>query len=122
MQRILLVGLVLAGCAPDYAGLEVEIESDLSGDGRVSDAQIQLTLGSAVMIRARPRSANHLTFDEPNEAELRPVHDDLMRVYPAEEDWRWILVARGEGKTCLEVVVSGIREDCIDTRVVGQGI
>ena len=119
MRRYLLAGLLI-GCAPDYAGLEVDVESDLSGEGRVSDGEIQLTLGNAVLIRARPRSANHLAFDEPNEAELRTVHDDVLRVYPTEQDWRWILVARGEGRTCLEVVIAGIPQDCIESRVVGQ--
>jgi hypothetical protein len=120
LRAWLLPALLASACGPDYAGLEIEIEADLSGGGVVTDDGIELALGSAVTIRARPRSRNHAAFDEPNEAELRSSHDGVMRVYATEESWRWILTARDEGQACLEVVLDGIVEDCIETRVVGQ--
>ena len=117
--RACLVTVLLVGtaCSTDYAGLEIVADDEL-GPGTVVDLRrVQIPEGRAIRVHARPRSSTARTFDDPEELLLRAENPDILRVFSDPEDWRWVLVGRATGPTCIEVVLGGVVEDCIVARV-----
>lgn len=123
MMRVLAaVGLLTAvattGCSSQYADLEVRIEGAAPDGSVVRHDQVRLEEGVALRVHARPRSASPQEYEEPDAVELRGLDAEILQAFrDAEEDWRWVLVARGAGETCLEVIVEGVVEDCIPAKV-----
>lgn len=121
MKRWALFVVALAvGCAPDYGGLAVEIEGvSLAGD-YVDARRVNLVVGHVVRIHARPRSLTSKSYENPDRFELAPANPDILRTYRDAEDWRWVLVARATGTTCVEVRIDGREEECIEVSIQAE--
>lgn len=112
-----VVALMLTACAPDYGGLAIEIEGVALAGDHVESRQINLVLGHVVRVHARPRSLTSKVYEDPARFELGSASPDVARVYRDREDWRWVLVGRGVGNTCIEVRIDGKRAECLEIRV-----
>ena len=119
LATMLLPGvLALGGCGSQYADLEVRIEGAAPSGSVVRFDQVRMEEGVALRVHARPRSGTPQEFEDPDAVDLRAMDPEVLQAFrDAEDDWRWVLVARGAGETCLEVIVEGVVEDCIPTTV-----
>ncbi len=121
MRRLAaVVALMLTACAPDYGGLAIEIEGVALAGDYVESRRINLVLGHVIRVHARPRSLTSQVYEDPGRFELATAAPDLVRVYRDAEDWRWVLVGRGSGNTCIEVRIDGKREECLEIRVQAE--
>jgi hypothetical protein len=117
--RACLVAALFAGtsCSTDYAGLEILADDELEPGTVIDLRRVQLPEGRAIRVHARPRSSTARVFDDPEELLLRAENPEVLRIFGDPEDWRWVLVGRAAGRTCIEVVLGGVVEDCIEARV-----
>lgn len=116
-RRAVVLALSLTGCAPDYGGLAIEVDgATLAGDF-VEPRRINLVLGHVVRVHARPRSLSSQVYEDPSRFELGSADLDIARTYRDPEDWRWVLVARSVGVTCIEVRVDDAKQECIELSV-----
>lgn len=121
MRRIAAVlALMLTACAPDYGGLAIEIEGVALAGNYVESRKINLVLGHVVRVHARPRSLTSQVYEDPGRFELVSASRDVARVYRDAEDWRWVLVGRADGTTCIEVRIDGKKEECLEIRVQAE--
>ncbi|MCR9162800.1 MAG: hypothetical protein ACE37F_02465 [Nannocystaceae bacterium] len=115
-----LLALCLAACGPDYGGLAIEVEgAALPGDA-VEPRRVSLVLGHVVRVHARPRSLSAQVYEDPKRFDLASADETIGRVYRDAEDWRWVIVARSVGTTCLEVLIDGRREECVELEVEAE--
>lgn len=121
MRRLgAVLALMLTACAPDYGGLAIEIEGVALAGDYVESRRINLVLGHVIRVHARPRSLTSQVYEDPGRFELLSASPDVARVYRDPEDWRWVLVGRGGGNTCIEVRIDGKREECLEIRVQAE--
>gem|GEM_PF-2015591 len=115
----LAAGLACSGCA-DYSGLAFEADGPVPEGAALEADRIVLQTGATLRILARPKSRTSVVYEDPAALELFPVEPDIVSAFPdAVDPWRWILVARASGETCLEVVVEESLEDCLPVFVGG---
>lgn len=112
-----VLALALPGCAPDYGGLAIEIEGAALAGDYVEPKRLSLVLGHVVRVHARPRSLTSKVFEDPNRFELVSADPEIARTYRDPEDWRWVLVARSVGTTCIEVLVDNITQECVEITI-----
>jgi len=110
----------LCACAPDYGGLAIEVEGVALAGDYVESRRINLVLGHAVRVHARPRSLTSKVYEDPSRFELVSVDPDIARTYRDPEDWRWVLVARSTGITCIEVRIDNAKQECIEFTVKAE--
>ena len=121
MKRIgLLLAATLMGCAPDYGGLAMEVEGVALAGDFVEPHRISLVLGHVVRVHARPRSLSSQVYEAPSRFELVASDPDIARTYRDPEDWRWVLVARDVGTTCIEVRIDDAKQDCVEITVQAE--
>ncbi len=122
MKRLLLLAaLLVAGCSPDYGGLAIEAEGTLLSGTTVSSRRLNIVLGHALRVHARPRSLTSQVYENSSRVELRSAEDSIVRVFRDPEQWRWVFVGRAAGTTCIEVLIDGDVEECIEVVVSGAG-
>jgi hypothetical protein len=121
MRRLAVgVALLLTACAPDYGGLALEIEGVALAGDYVESRRVQLGLGHVVRVHARPRSLTSKVYEDPARFEMVSAAPEIARVYRDAEDWRWVLVGRSVGETCIEVRIDGNREECLEIQVQAE--
>lgn len=115
MKRWMLAATLLLGaCGPDYGGLAVEVEGTTLPGNYVEPHRMSLVVGHVVRVHVRPRSLSSRSYESPSRFELSSADPDVARVYRDPEDWRWVLVGRSVGTTCVEVFIDGRKEDCVE--------
>ncbi len=121
MRRLAVgVALLLTACAPDYGGLALEIEGVALAGDYVESRRVNLVLGHVVRVHARPRSLTSKVYEDPTRFEMVSAAPEIARVYRDAEDWRWVLVGRSVGETCIEVRIDGNREECLEIQVQAE--
>ncbi len=115
-----LLALLLGGCGPDYGGLAIEVEGVALAGDFVESRRINLVLGHAVRVHARPRSLTSQVYEDPTRFDLISADTDIARTYRDPEDWRWVLVARSVGITCIEVRVDNAKQECVELTVQAE--
>ena len=121
MRRLVAaVALMLTACAPDYGGLAIEIEGVALAGDYVESRRINLVLGHVVRVHARPRSLTSKVYEDSGRFEMVSASPDIARVYRDPEDWRWVIVGRSDGETCIEVRIDGKREECLEIQVQAE--
>jgi len=112
--------LLLVGCAPDYAGFEVESVGPPEDGVSIANDRFGLRVGLVAFIYGRPRSSTAQLFESSDSVALVSRNDGVVQVLPHTEEWKWILVGRSGGTTCIEVRIDGYSEECIET-IVREG-
>lgn len=119
---VLCFGLlaVATACQPDYGSLEVELGTTPPAAASIHSTDFQLQIGTAVLINVKPVSANRNDYIETDSVEMTSQDRTIMDVEPGPEAWSFVLIGAGLGETCIDVVINGAVEDCIEARVVEQ--
>jgi hypothetical protein len=120
LKRAALFVLALAGCGPDYGGLAIEVEGVALPGDVVDSHRVSLVLGHVVRVHARPRSLTSQVYEDPNRFDLASADEDIGRVYRDADNWRWVIVARSVGTTCVEVRIDGRKEECVELTVEAE--
>ena len=117
----LVLGLAATtACQPDYGSLEVELGTTPPAAASIHSTDFQIQIGTAVLINVKPVSANRNDYIETDTVEMTSQDRTVMDVEPGPEAWSFVLIGAGIGETCIDVVINGAVEDCIDARVVEQ--
>ena len=119
-RSVALLAFVLSACGPDYGGLAIEVEGVALPGDVVDSRRVGLVLGHVVRVHARPRSLSSQVYEDPNRFDLASADEDIGRVYRDAEDWRWVIVARSVGTTCIEVRIDGRKEECVELTVEAE--
>lgn len=119
----LLIGIAVAlGCTActDYGGLAWDADGPVPDGAALEPDRIVLPVGTTLRIVARPKSRTSVAYDDPEGLELVAVDPEIVSVLPdAVEPWRWVLIGRARGDSCLDIVVDGELEDCLPVSTVG---
>ena len=119
LGSLLLVANITA-CAPDYGGLAIEVEGVALAGDYVESHRVSLVLGHVVRVHARPRSLSSQVYEAPSRFELVSSDPDIARTYRDPDDWRWVLVARDVGTTCIEVRIDNEKQECVEITVQAE--
>ena len=115
-----MCALLAAGCGPDYGGLAIEIEgSSLAGDF-VQARRMNLVLGHVVRVHARPRSLTSAVYEDAARFELSSADATIVRIFGDPQEWRWVIVARQTGVSCIEVLIDGKVEECVEVKIAAE--
>ena len=118
-QTFALVALALAGlgCQPSYDTISLSTESNPPAPVTVRGNRVEMAAGTAIVVEADLRS--HTREDYPGEGELELFSSDqnVFDVYPRPNHEEFVLVGIAPGDACLDVVVDGRLEDCVDVTV-----
>ena len=121
MKRFaLLLVAALFGCGPDYGGLAIEVEGVALAGDYVEARRVSLVLGHVVRVHARPRSLSSRVYEDASRFELVPSDPSIARAYRDPEDWRWVLVARDVGTTCIEVRIDDEKQECLEITIQAE--
>ena len=111
MNRLLplLALLAAVGCQPRFDGLEVTLYSNPPVPVRVSDQEIEMSVGLAVAIDVEPQSSTRFGYYPDDPMTLRSQDRAVLRVEPLERVRRQRLrtTAAGPGQRTEVTVTSG---------------
>lgn len=115
---IFLCALSVAACTKDekYEGLAFEMQSAPPIPVSIESDRIELVAGVAVKVRAKPLSEGR-AYTKDDLLSLRADDENVFQVYGAVDPREFVLVGLREGRSCLQVSVKRIDEECIDVRV-----
>jgi hypothetical protein len=122
LRRLALPALlaVAAGCQPQYDGLRMRV---IVGDGDALGNQITVEQGKAMVLEVRPESANPFEdYEKFNLVELESYNEEIVRIFPADDVDRFVILGAGLGRASVEISVDGISEDIIDAEVIEQEV
>ena len=120
LSRIgIVVALGCTGCTA-YGGLAWEPDGPVPDGAALESDRIVLPVGSTLRIFARLESRTSVVYEDPEALELVAVDPEIVSVLPdAVEPWRWVLIGRARGDSCLDIVDDGEPEDCLPVSAVG---
>lgn len=118
VRTITLCGLLAAvGCSPDYQTVRLSARSNPPVAVDIRGDRIELPAGIAVVLHAELLSKNDQDFPGNGELELYTTDASVFEVYPRPSDEEFLVVGIAPGHACMDVVVDGRLEDCIDVSV-----
>lgn len=120
LQTVAAIGLASSSlaCMPTYSSVEIDTISTPPASATVRDSFIEIPAGVAVVIRAEPLSDNHREYDGGTALDLYSSNRNIFTTYPRPSSSEFVIVGLEPGNACLEVVVEGDQEDCIDVTVL----
>ncbi len=120
MKRLsaLLTLLAVTACQPHYDGIELTLFSNPPVPVRVSDQEIEMTVGLAIAVDVKPLSSSRFQYYEDDPLELRSQDRGILRVEATEHPRRFVLVAVSPGETCVEIEVVGEDHGCVPATVL----
>jgi len=111
------VGLVVGACAPEFGTLDIDPISTPPAGVTLRDYLVELPSGVAIAVAVSARSDNAVEFDETASIDLISRDDDIFEVYPSQRPREFVFVGVAEGDTCIDVLIDGSQEDCINVQV-----
>ena len=118
-KRSIVLLALLAGCAPDFGHVELEPLSTPPVPVSVRGSRVELPAGVAVAVKAELFSESARPYDDTNSLDLLSQDRVIFTTYPRAEPYEFVLVGVNPGETCMDVVIDGDAEGCVDV-VVGQ--
>jgi len=110
--------LAAVGCQPRYDGIELTLASKPPVPVRISDEEIEMSVGLAVAIDVKPLSSTRFGYYEDDPLELRSQDSAILRVEATEDPRRFVLVAISPGETCVDIEVLHEDHGCIPAIVL----
>lgn len=110
------------GCMPNYSSIEIDTVSTPPASTTVRDHFIEIPAGVAVVIRAEPLSNNHREYKGGTSLDLFSSDRTIFSTFPRPSSSEFVIVGLEPGRACLEVVVEGDQEDCIDVTVLPPSV
>lgn len=118
--RTLILGglaLVAAACQPSYDTVRLTVESTPPAPVVVRGNRVEIPAGTAVVVHADLRSETREDFPGNGELELFSADTAVFDVYPRPDPEEFVIVGIAPGEACMDVVVDGRLEDCIEVTV-----
>lgn len=120
MKRLLPLFTLLAAsaCGPHYDGLELTLFTEPPVPVRISSDEVEMPVGIAVAVDAKPLSSARFGYYEDDPFELTSQDPGILRIEHTETGRRFVFIAVSPGETCIDVEV--VREDqgCIPATVL----
>jgi hypothetical protein len=131
LRHVLKLGLtgcamLATGCVEaDFGRLEITQESHppltLGGDSvEISEREIVLPVGIAVLIKALPVSGNDQPYTAHDTLELTSSNPSVVGVFEADRTTRVVLTGAHVGEACLSVNINDDEVECFPVRVIPQ--
>ena len=114
----LLALSLVAGCQPRYDGIELTLSSKPPVPVRITDEEIEMSVGLAVAVDVKPLSSTRFGYYEDDPLELRSQDRAILRVEATEDPRRFVLVAVSPGETCVDIEVLHEDHGCIPAVVL----
>ena len=117
-MRSIMAGFALAAaaCSPSYGTVEFYAVSTPPVGVTVRSFFIELPAGVAAVVRAAPDSENNNPYED-YKMDLFARDHDILTVERRPSRREFVLIGNNPGTTCLEVIIDGRTEDCIDVEV-----
>ena len=113
-----LCGLaLLMGCQPEFESVTFDPLSTPPVPTVVRSYEIEVPVGIAVAVEARPRSSNATDYDSSDSFALISEDKSVLEVKPTPRRDEWVFVGVAAGSTCVQVRINGDTEDCIPATV-----
>ncbi|MBL4687473.1 MAG: hypothetical protein JKY37_22950 [Nannocystaceae bacterium] len=109
--------LSATACQPSYQAIEFNTISSPPVNVTIRDFLIEMPAGVGAAVRVSPISANNNEYDSGQRIDLRSQDRDVLTVYRRKSRREFVLVGVNPGTTCLEVVIDGRGEECIDVEI-----
>lgn len=119
---IAALGLSAIACNPDYHTVRLSTESNPPAAVNIRGNRVELPAGIAVVIEAELVSRTNEDYPGRGELELYSADRNVFEVYPRPSHEEFVIVGISPGTTCMDVVVDGRQEDCIDVTVTAGPI
>jgi hypothetical protein len=100
-----------------YAGLTFDVQSSPPVPESIESDRIELVAGIAVKVKVKPESGGH-SYSSTDIVALRADDSDIFDVFGAEDAREFVFVGLREGESCLQVLINGRDQECIDVRVL----
>lgn len=129
LNRILAfaaIGLIAVGCAEtpptaEFGDLQLTANNTPPGQISLQADRITLAEGAALSVTAEVESRTAEPYNVDTELDLRTSDSTVFQVYPS-GGVNYVLVGISEGESCLEVIVDGSVEDCVDVVIQPRDI
>jgi hypothetical protein len=124
LRTITLAALSLGAiaCNPDYQTVRLTAESNPPAAVNIRGNRVELPAGIAVVVEAELVSRTNEDYPGRGELELYASDPNIFEVYPRPNHEEFVVVGINPGEACMEVVVDGRQEDCIDVTVTAAPI
>ena len=109
-------------CNPDYHTVRLTTESNPPAAVNIRGNRVELPTGIAVVVEAELVSRTSEDYPGRGELELYSSDSNVFEVYPRPSHEEFVIVGINPGTACMEVVVDGRQEDCIDVTVTAAPI
>lgn len=118
-QHLALAALALIGlgCQPSYDTISLSTESNPPAPVTVRGNRVEMPAGTAIVVQAELRSETREPYPGNGELELFSSNQAVFKVYPRDNDEEFVLVGIAPGEACIDVVIDGRLEDCIEVTV-----
>lgn len=118
-HALILTVLALGGlaCQPSYDTISLSSESNPPAPATVRGNRVELPAGTAVVVNAQLRSETRESYPGSGELELFSSDKNVFEVYPRPDDEEFVIVGIAPGEACMDVVVDGRLEDCVEVTV-----
>ena len=114
LGTLAVVGL---GCQPSYDTISLTTESNPPAAVTVRGNRIEMPAGTAIVLQADLRSGTREDYAGKGELELFSSDKAVFKVYPRPSDEEFVIVGIAPGEACMDVVVDGRLEDCVEVTV-----
>jgi hypothetical protein len=116
----LLFASSIAGCQPEYGSVRFERnETDGSAhDVVLRSGYIELPAGLAIVVNATPVSSNAEPYDSDDRIDFYSQNTDVFDVFAGPSRRQFVFVGVAAGSTCVQVILDGREEECIDVTVL----
>lgn len=117
------LGALPCGCRPsepEYDYFTLREPTNPPGPAVVTPREIELVEDTAAAFKSWPVSGNEIEYGGPEDFDIRSRDESVMAVYPASDDYQWVVHGVRPGETCIEVVVRDVVEDCIPAQTTAQ--
>lgn len=113
--------LFAAGCGADYGRITLDELSSPPTQVTIRDAYIEIPAGVAIVVKAGIESDTNKDFESSDDLDLLSENRGIFVTYKRGSR-EFVFVGQNRGQTCVEVLINGSREDCIEVLVTDPAL
>ncbi len=111
------IAMIGVACQPSYDTISLTTKSNPPAPATVRGNRVELPTGTAVVVEATLQSNTSEGYPGNGELELFSSNKAVFEVYPRPDDEEFVIVGIAPGEACMDVVVDGRLEDCVEVTV-----
>ena len=116
-SSLLAMVLGVMACSPDYQTVRLTAVSNPPAAVNIRGNRMNIPAGIAVVVRADLVSSTNEDYPGSGELELYSSDQSIFDVYPRPDDEEFVIIGIAPGVACMDVVVDGRLEDCVEVTV-----